>query len=347
MIAMPRISQPSQHESEIVMRTGEVFAVITLCLSVTLVFKAPEYWPMLILEFSKLLQYIGVSTHWQSVIATRCMAELLQNGTVQTIARGEWTFSGFAPRQLPFEIRVRTILMLASCDVSVIVPSLNEGEYLPRCLKSLVRQSGRRMAEIIVVDGGSTDDTIQVAEEYADKVLIEPARPVGAARNIGARQAQGEILAFIDADTMASEHWVEEIALSLDSKLWAVGVTGPTLPYEGTQFDRLVHHVATGWVQRFSLRLGRPHVAGFNCAYRKRPFWDAGGFDADRVLLEDVMLSLRMRHHGRIVFNPDMVAYTSLRRIRRYGYPYLMTYNAINWIVTLLSNQTLTYPQIR
>jgi glycosyltransferase involved in cell wall biosynthesis len=248
---------------------------------------------------------------------------------------------------LPFEIRIKTVLMVAACDVSVIVPSLNEGKYLRRCLKSLVRQSSRRIAEIIVVDGGSRDGTIEAAEEYADKVLVEPARPVGAARNIGAKQAEGEILAFIDADTVASKDWVEQIALALDSKPWAVGVTGPTLPYEGTHLDRIAYHVATGWVQRFSFRLGRPHVAGFNCAYRKRAFWDAGGFDEDRVLLEDVMLSLRMRHHGRIIFNPHMIAHTSLRRINRYGYPYLMTYNAINWIVTLLFNQTLAYPQIR
>jgi len=343
---MSRVSQLSEQASEIAIQEG-VLVLVTVCISLMLVFKAPEYWPMLIPEFSRLLQYIGVSTHWQSVLTPRYMAELLQSGIVQTIAKGEWTFSEIAPRQLPFEIRFKTVLMVAACDVSVIVPSLNEGKFLPRCLKSLVRQSSRRMAEIIVVDGGSTDGTIQVAEEYADKVLVEPARPVGAARNIGAKQAEGEILAFIDADTIASKDWLEQIALALDSKPWAVGVTGPTLPYEGTHFDRIVYHVATGWVQRFSLRLGRPHVAGFNCAYRKRAFWDAGGFDEDRVLLEDVMLSLRMRHHGRIVFNPDMTAYTSLRRIDRYGYPYLMTYNAINWIVTLLFNQTLGYPQIR
>jgi len=111
--------------------------------------------------------------------------------------------------------------------------------------------------------------------------------------------------------------------------------------------DRLAYNVATGLAQRFSLRLGRPHIAGFNCAYRRDAFWNAGGFDDDRVLLEDVMLSLRMRHEGQILFNPKMVAYTSLRRIKKYGYPYLMTYNLINWIVMLLFNRTLGYPQVR
>jgi glycosyltransferase involved in cell wall biosynthesis len=236
--------------------------------------------------------------------------------------------------------------MVGACDISVIIPALNEEKYLPRCLNSLVGQSRKEGVEIIVVDGGSTDHTIRVAKECAHKVLIEPARPVGAARNIGAKHAEGEVLAFIDADTIASEDWLEEVAATF-SKSGAVGVTGPTLPYEGTHFDNIAYQVATGWVQRFSLRLGRPHVAGFNCAYRRNAFWDAGGFDEDRVLLEDVMLSLRMRHQGRILFNPHMIAYTSLRRIEKYGYPYLMTYNVINWVLMLLFNQTLAYPQVR
>lgn len=325
----------------------EVLVLVTVCVSLTLVLKAPHYWPMMIPDLSRLLQQASVGMHWQAVLAPRYVGDLFQSPVIQTIAKGEWTFSGIAPRDLSFEEKIKTVLMIGACDVSVIVPSLNEERYLPKCLKSLVRQSRREMAEIIVVDGGSTDRTVQVAKEYADKVLVEPARPVGAGRNVGAKQAEGEILAFIDADTIASEDWLQEIVLAFHSNPMAVGVTGPTLPYEGTPFDRIAYHVATGWVQRFSLRLGRPHVAGFNCAYRRRAFWDAGGFDEDRVLLEDVMLSLRMRHHGHVVFNRDMVAYTSLRRINKYGYPYLMTYNLINWIVTLFFNQTLAYPQVR
>jgi GT2 family glycosyltransferase len=154
-------------------------------------------------------------------------------------------------------------------------------------------------------------------------------------------------LAFIDADTVACEGWLDVITRTFDFHSEAVGVTGPTLPYEGTRLDKLAYHVATGWAQRLSLKLGRPHVAGFNCAYRKTAFWNAEGFDEDRVLSEDVMLSLRMRHQGRIVFSPDMIAYTSLRRIKKYGYPYLTTYYAINAAMMLLSNRTLGYPQVR
>jgi cellulose synthase/poly-beta-1,6-N-acetylglucosamine synthase-like glycosyltransferase len=188
---------------------------------------------------------------------------------------------------------------------------------------------------------------VAVAEKYAHKILVEPGTAVGAARNMGAKEAQGDILAFVDADTMACESWLEEITHTFIRNPAAVGVTGPTLPYEGAQLDHLVYHIATGWAQRFSLKLGLPHVAGFNCAYRKRPFWDAGGFDENRELSEDVMLSLRIRHEGKVVFNPEMVAYTSLRRIKKYGYPYLTTYYVINASAMLLFNKTLGYPKVR
>ena len=109
----------------------------------------------------------------------------------------------------------------------------------------------------------------------------------------------------------------------------------------------LAYEVATGWVQRLSLKLGLPHVAGFNCAYRKDGFWEAGGFDEHRQLSEDIVLSLKIRHQGPILFNPEMLAYTSLRRIKNYGYPYLTTYYTMNWATMLLFNRTLGYPKIR
>ena len=199
----------------------------------------------------------------------------------------------------------------------------------------------------MVVDGGSTDRTMDVAEKYADKVLVKPKAPVGMARNNGAEHAEGEILSFIDADTMASNHWIQQIEDALHENFAAAGVTGPTYPYEGTQLDKLLYHMATGWAQRLSLKLGLPHVAGFNCAYRKNAFWNAGGFDENRDLSEDVMLSLRIKHEGQILFNPEMLAYTSLRRIQKLGYPYLVTYYVINAITLMLFHKNLPYPKIR
>jgi glycosyltransferase involved in cell wall biosynthesis len=272
---------------------------------------------------------------------------MLQNLSGQMIAKGELAAFELRPQPSPIGVRLRYMFTVAATDISIIIPTLNEEKYLPRCLSSLINQSRKGIREVIVVDGGSTDQTVEVARKYSDKVLVKQGQAVGASRNIGAGMAKGEILAFIDADTIASVDWLDEISRSFHDDPNAVGVTGPTLPYGGTKLDELAYQVATGWAQRLSLKLGLPHVAGFNCAYRKEAFWEAGGFDESREISEDVMLSLRIRHEGRIRFNPDMVAYTSLRRIKKYGYPYLTTYYAINAGMLLLFNRSLAYPKIR
>ena len=323
-----------------------VLVFFTVFLTLILAAKALDLWAILIPELSRLVQYFVVNVHPQITLVARSQTEFLQNLTGQVLSRGDLAYLEAGSHPLPFGTKIKNILMIGTCDVSVIIPALNEEKYLPRCLESLRRQSRKDQFEIIVVDGGSTDQTVEVAMEHADKVMVEPS-PVGVARNLGAKHAEGKVLAFIDADTVACEKWIEEIARTLDPSTNAAGVTGPTLPYEGTELDKLAYHVATGWAQRLSLKLGRPHVAGFNCAYRRGPFWDAGGFDENRVLSEDVTLSLKMRHQGPILFNPEMIAYTSLRRIKKYGYPYLTTYYAINAGMMLLFDRTLGYPQVR
>ena len=171
------------------------------------------------------------------------------------------------PRHLSLGSKFRYMLVAMVVDVSAIIPTWNEERYLPKCLQSLKNQSGKTSFEIIVIDGGSTDKTVEIAQQYGDKVFVKSRQPVGAARNTGAKEASGRILAFIDADTVASESWLDSIVHTFEMSPHAVGVTGPTLPYEGTMLDERVYDVATGWFQRFSFRLGLPHVAGFNCAY--------------------------------------------------------------------------------
>jgi len=288
--------------------------------------------PTLVRSLNGFLQTVT----WQS--------EPIQTLTNQMLLRGELRPQDF--RSAPSWARLKCLMIVASTNVSVIVPTWNEGKCLGKCLSSLKRQSLKDNFEVIVVDGGSTDRTVEIAGEYADRVLVAPDRPVGAARNLGASMSKGDILAFIDADTIASKNWLKTSLESFDSNPMAVGVTGPTIPYEGSRVDEGMYKFAR-WAQQVSLRLGFPHVAGFNCAYRKDAFWRAGGFDEERELSEDVMLSLKIRKQGRVLFNDKMVAYTSLRRINQCGYPYLTTYYAINAMTLLLFGRNMGYPKIR
>jgi rSAM/selenodomain-associated transferase 2 len=98
---------------------------------------------------------------------------------------------------------------------SIIIPVLNESLSLPECLKAL--QSFRGRAEIIVSDGGSTDDTVRIAAELADRV-VRTRKGRAFQMNAGARQAQGEVLLFLHADTALPDH-----ALALIEKRLAQG----------------------------------------------------------------------------------------------------------------------------
>ena len=94
--------------------------------------------------------------------------------------------------------------------VSVVIPAFNAGSHIGKLLDSLV--SGdypRDLLEIIVVDNGSSDDTTDVVRRYPVRLLTETAlHNPGTARNAGVRQVKGEVIAFIDADCLATKNWI-------------------------------------------------------------------------------------------------------------------------------------------
>ena len=97
--------------------------------------------------------------------------------------------------------------------VSVIVPVFNSEKFLRRCVEGLLQQTYERSAyEILLVDNNSTDRSRDVAREYRDVRLIsEPRQGSYAARNRGVSVSSGEILAFTDADCVASPSWLAQL----------------------------------------------------------------------------------------------------------------------------------------
>ena len=103
--------------------------------------------------------------------------------------------------------------------VSVIVPVLNMPRAIRRCVEALLAQSyPRDRYEIIIVDNGSTDDTVRVIGEYPARLLVEQdTQSPYAARNLGLRHAKGEIIALTDADCTPMPDWIERGVEALDS----------------------------------------------------------------------------------------------------------------------------------
>jgi glycosyltransferase involved in cell wall biosynthesis len=179
--------------------------------------------------------------------------------------------------------------------VSFIVPVKNDAVRLERCLRSLLaNRSPAAGLELIVVDNGSTDDSIAVAERMGATVLRRPAVRLGALRNHGARAARGAVLAFVDADNEIAPGWV---AAALDA-LNTPGVAAVGAPYRSP--------AAGTWVQRQYDRLrrhppGRQEVEWLgsgNLAIHRPAFDAVVGFDSALDTCEDVDLCRKLRAAG-------------------------------------------------
>ena len=224
------------------------------------------------------------------------------------------------------------------------MPSYNEGKYIRRSLEAL-RNVG--IDEIVVVDGGSRDSTVSIARQYANIVesslsYDSPAK----ARNVGIRISRGDILAFVDADTVVARGWLEAIKRGFDDDV--IGVTGPAYPLEDNSLTSLISYIISyDILVRFTLSIDRPHFLGFNVAYRRDALDKIGSFREDVAISEDALLSMSAYRAGKLKFLPDMVVYTSMRRIKRRGVReslFYLIYNGL--LVTLFEKPFTVYPKI-
>ncbi len=218
---------------------------------------------------------------------------------------------------------------------SVIVPTYCEEQNIERCLQSIQEQTfDEGSIETIVVDSNSPDNTRAIAERYADKVVNMRDRGVGKARNLGARKAKGELLVFVDADTVLDPAFLAGIheVLNRSKAVYVVG-TMAGLEWSGTADNLLkfLHYGLVNLISTATAYLGFPFFPTVCCACKKSAFRRVGGFDEDLAVAEDLKFSLRMGKIGRCLVSKKAKAYTSLRRIRKNGvirnfYVYLSNY---------------------
>ena len=99
--------------------------------------------------------------------------------------------------------------------ISFIIPIYNAEPYLVRCIHSVLKQTTSEPLQVILVDDGSTDNSLAIAQEAAREekrivVLRQPHAGQSAARNLGLKHAQGEYVAFVDADDTIAPDWCEK-----------------------------------------------------------------------------------------------------------------------------------------
>ena len=194
--------------------------------------------------------------------------------------------------------------------ISVVIPAKNEEAFLRKTLVS-VKSQLEKGDEVIVVCDCCTDNSQTVAKRYTKKVFSVDCDNVSATRNFGAHKAQGDVLVFLDADSIMSEGLLSAIRSWISSG--KVGGTCRTLSLEGHWKANVI------W---FFGNIGRLFfIAASGLLFcRKKAFDAVGGYDEKLTLAEDTYLVLGLKKKGRMKYLWKEYIRTSDRRMEKYGY---------------------------
>lgn len=222
--------------------------------------------------------------------------------------------------------------------LSIIIPTLNEEKLISKILSVFDSDFKSKFnAEIIISDGGSTDDTIQLITNVVDKVVVhkdDVRQNISRGRNQGALNSTGDVLVFLNADT-----YIEESGFFFDTVLNIlrnddfVAIAFPIKVFKDQErfFDKFFHNFYNfyvGLLNKTGVGMGRGE-----CHIIKRDYFEKlGGYDENLYAGEDYDLYKRLRQKGKIAFAKNLTVFESPRRYRKLGYPKVI----YNWLINSL-----------
>ena len=202
--------------------------------------------------------------------------------------------------------------------ISLVIPAWNEAERLPRLLDSVdaVRAACPAEIEVIVADNGSTDATAGIARARRVRVVPVEKRCIAATRNGGASVAQGEWLAFVDADSILHPQVFNALLKAAADPRTLGGASRVTM-----------ERWSLGIALAFASMLPMVWLTGFDTGlvfWRRSDHETLGGYDETRMIAEDVDMLMRLRRLGRargqkLVRLRGVKTITSSRKFDRHG----------------------------
>lgn len=223
--------------------------------------------------------------------------------------------------------------------ISVVIPALNEEKLLPGILRQFTSDVVERYAiELIVSDGGSTDKTCAIARNFGVRLIENTTgtkQTISIGRNAGAAEAQGNILVFLNADTVVPE--IDSFFSRIQDEIGAPGVCAVTCsvrvyPQEESFADVLFHGFYN-WFFFMMNRVGMAMGRGECHVMIRRAFDAVGGYSGGIAAGEDYDMFRRLSRVGKIRFLRDLFVHESPRRYRKYGYLYV----TLSWFFNFLS----------
>ena len=223
--------------------------------------------------------------------------------------------------------------------LSLIIPAYNEELYLAECLTyacaELKAHASRGPFEIIVIDNASTDRTAEIAASFEGvRVVYEANKGLTCARQRGLEEAQGDILAYIDADTRMPSGWLPRV---LDAYAANANLTCISGPYRYYDLPTLKRWFVQGYWSMLAMPtywFTRYMAVGGNFAASKKALEAIGGFDTSISFYgEDTNIARRLHEQGRVLFDMKLVMETSARRLNEEG---IMT-TAVHYVTNFVS----------
>lgn len=209
--------------------------------------------------------------------------------------------------------------------VSIIIPTLNEATSLKRTLRCLSLLNPSAL-EVLVIDGGSQDETVVFAQDASVSVLVSQQARRSIQLNQGAQAATGEILCFLHADTLVPDDLIAVIEKTLadptivcggfislmagaDTTRWSISLHN----FLKTYYAPLFFHPYLFWFKGLRLLFGDQVIF---C--RRSAFQDCGGFNPELPIMEEADLCLKLVHYG-CIRQVNRVVQSSDRRVAKWG----------------------------
>lgn len=203
--------------------------------------------------------------------------------------------------------------------ISVIIPLKNDEKRIENCLKALFRQT-LPPQEICIIDGHSTDTSLDIARKYAVKIFYENYGTVGGARQVGLEYANGTYIAFTDSDCIPDEKWLQTLRENFYDDIIGIGGgiqnigTGIWEESIALALDSFLG--SAGSVQDRVLKTRRfvPSISGCNCMYRTKDLRAIGGYNTTYFMNEDTDINKRLQKKGKLLYVPEALIYHNQNR---------------------------------
>ncbi|MDX1836762.1 hypothetical protein DIZ81_03660 [Legionella taurinensis] len=179
---------------------------------------------------------------------------------------------------------------------SIVIPAHNEEAFLPATLgsvQSAINTLPAYRGEVIVVDNDSTDKTATLAESFGARVLIEPVRNIARVRNTGVKHARGQVVIFLDADTLMSE---EMLKVSIETLNDPEIIAGSFLLKPDRPVSRMIRMIFFIWNMRSRWN---HHCSGCFLFCKKDVFDAIGGYDESFYAAENINFSARLNQYAK------------------------------------------------